>query len=48
MGVQAADLMFSRVHFLPCGRVVCTEHVGLAVRPVLALLNAAMASVGKC
>lgn len=23
LGVQAAHLMFSRVHFLPCGRVVC-------------------------
>lgn len=35
-------------HLLSCGRVVSMEHVGLAVWPVLALLDAAMASIGKC
>lgn len=35
-------------HFLSCGRAVCMEHAGLARRPVLALLNLATASVGKC
>lgn len=35
-------------HFLPCGSAVCMEHVGLAGRPVWALLNSAMAGIGKC
>ena len=35
-------------HFLSCGGAVCMERAGLAGQPVLALLNLAMAGVGKC
>ena len=46
LGVQAADLMFSTSSHV--AGLVCMEHAGLAGRPVLALLNLAMANVGKC
>lgn len=46
LGVRAADLMFSTSSHV--AGLVCMEHAGLAGRPVLALLNLAMANVGKC